>query len=176
MGIVDETLTRKYNPTSPPIHPKVFRNIDNAMKTGFEMYADFNFYNDFNFLSEVAYVYTENKDLNESLPLTPPLVTRLKLSYEKNQFWANVQYNLTTRQPKVSRSFDEIATKGYELMDVKVGFKPIEKVNIGVGVLNLFDQFYNNHLTFAFNNQAGFGRTPITEPGRNFTFFVNYNF
>lgn len=176
MGIVDETLTRKYNPTSPPIHPKVFRNIDNAMKTGFEMYADFKFYNDFNFLTEVAYVYTENKDLNESLPLTPPLVTRLKLSYEKNKFWANIQYNLTARQPKISRSFDEIPTRGYELMDVKAGFKPIEKVNIGVGVLNLFDQYYNNHLTFAFNNLAGFGRTPITEPGRNFTLFVNYNF
>ena len=26
LGVVDETLIRKYNPTTPPIHPKVFRN------------------------------------------------------------------------------------------------------------------------------------------------------
>lgn len=176
MGIVDETLIRKYNPTTPPIHPKVFQNIDKAMKTGFEVYADFKFYNYFNFLTEVAYVYTENKDLNESLPLTPPLVTRLKFGYERNKFWANIQYNLTARQPKTSQSFDEIETKGYEIMDVKAGFKPTEKINIGLGVLNVFDQYYNNHLTFAFNNVAGFGRTPITEAGRNFTLFVNYKF
>lgn len=176
LGVVDETLIRKYNPTAPPIHPKVFRNIENAMKTGFEAYADFSFYNHFNFLTEVAYVYTENKDFNESLPLTPPLVTRFKVGYEREKFWASIHYILTARQPKTSQSFDEIETKGYEIMDIKVGFKPIEQLKVGVGVLNVFDQFYNNHLTFAFNNQPNFGRTPITEPGRNFTLFVNYKF
>jgi iron complex outermembrane receptor protein len=176
LAVVDETLIRKYNPTTPPIHPKVFRNIDNAFKTGFEVFGDLKFANYFNFLTEVAYVYTENKDFNESLPLTPPLVTRLKLSFEKGKFWASAQYTLTAEQPKIALSYDEIATQSYEVMDLKAGFKPIESLNIGVGVLNLFDQHYNNHLTFAFNNQADFGRVPITEPGRNFTFFVNYKF
>lgn len=176
LAVVDETLIRKYNSTTPPINPKVFRNIDNAFKTGFEVFGDLKFANYFNFLTEVAYVYTENKDFNESLPLTPPLVTRLKLSFEKGKFWASAQYILTAEQPKISLSYDEIATQSYEVMDLKAGFKPIESLNIGVGVLNLFDQYYNNHLTFAFNNQADFGRVPITEPGRNFTFFVNYKF
>lgn len=176
LAVVDETLIRKYNPTTPPIHPKVFRNIDNAFKTGFEVFEDLKFANYFNFLTEVAYVYTENKDFNESLPLTPPLVTRLKLGFEKGKFWTSAQYTLTAKQPKIALSYDEIATQNYELMDLKAGFKPIESLSIGVGVLNLFDQYYNNHLTFAFNNQANFGRVPITEPGRNFTFFVNYKF
>ena len=42
--------------------------------------------------------------------------------------------------------------------------------------LNIFDQAYNNHLNFSFTNQADFGRTPITEPGRNFSAFVQYQF
>jgi iron complex outermembrane recepter protein len=176
LGVVDETLIRKYNPTTPPIHPKVFRNIDNAMKTGFETYLDVKLYNNFNFLTELAYVYTENKDFNENLPLTPPLQTRFKLGYETEKFWASVQYNLTARQPKISQSFDEIATPGYEVMDIKAGFSPLKNLSIGGAVLNVFDQYYNNHLTFAFNNQPDFGRTPITEPGRNFTLFVNYKF
>jgi len=176
LAVVDETLVRKYNPTTQPIHPKVFRNIDNAFKTGFEFFSDLKFANYFNFLTEVAYVYTENKDFDENLPLTPPLVTRLKLSFEKGKFWTSAQYTLTAKQPKIALSYDEIATQNYEVMDLKAGFKPIESLNIGVGVLNLFDQYYNNHLTFAFNNQANFGRVPITEPGRNFTFFVNYKF
>jgi iron complex outermembrane receptor protein len=98
------------------------------------------------------------------------------LSFEKGKFWSSAQYTLTAKQPKIALSYDEIATQNYELMDLKAGFKPIESLSIGVGVLNLFDQYYNNHLTFAFNNQANFGRVPITEPGRNFTFFVNYKF
>lgn len=176
MGVVDETLIRKFNPTTPPIHPKVFRNIDNAFRTGFEVYGNMQFLNHFHFQTEVSYVYTENKDFNESLPLTPPLMTRLKLSYEIEKFWASVQYNITARQNKISRSFDENPTPGYEIMDIKAGFVPMKNMNLGLGILNVFDQFYYHHLTFAFNNQPDFGRTPITEPGRNFTVFVNYKF
>ena len=137
---------------------------------------DLKFANYFNFITEIAYVYTENQDFNESLPLTPPWVTRLKLGYEKGKVWASAQYTLTARQSKIATTYDEIATRGYEVMDLKVGYKPLKNFSIGASVLNLFDQYYNNHLTFAFNNQAGFGRTPITEPGRNFTLFLNYKF
>lgn len=176
LAVVDKNLVRKYNPTTPPIHPKVFQNIDRSFKTGFEFFGDVKFANYFNFLTEMAYVYTENQDFNESLPLTPPWVTRLKLSYEKGKVWASVQYTLTAKQSKIASSYDEIATQGYEVMDLKVGYKPINNLSVGASVLNLLDQYYNNHLAFAFNNQAGFGRTPITEPGRNFTLFLNYKF
>lgn len=176
LAVVDENLVRKYNPTTPPIHPKVFQNIDRSFKTGFEIFGDLKFANYFNFITEIAYVYTENQDFNESLPLTPPWVTRLKLGYEKGKVWASAQYTLTARQSKIATTYDEIATRGYEVMDLKVGYRPLKNFSIGASVLNLFDQYYNNHLTFAFNNQAGFGRTPITEPGRNFTLFLNYKF
>ena len=176
MGVVDETLMRKFNPTTPPIHPKVFRNINNAFRTGFDLYGNLQFLNDFHFQTELSYVYTENKDFNESLPLTPPMMTRFKLSYEVEKFWASVQYSLTARQNKISKSFDETPTPGYEIMDIKAGFVPLKNMNVGIGILNVLDQFYYHHLTFAFNNQPDFGRTPITEPGRNFTVFVNYKF
>jgi iron complex outermembrane receptor protein len=158
---------------------KVYSNIADALKTGFEVYGDLKFANHFNFLTEVAYVYTENKDFNENLPLTPPLVARLKLGYELDNFWASVQYNLTARQPKISNSYGESTTSGYEVMDVKAGFSPVKNLNLGIGVLNVFDQYYNNHLTFAFKDQpdiSNVNRIPITEAGRNFTLFVNYKF
>ena len=176
MGVEDVNLTRKYLSSSPPIHPKVFRNINNSLKTGFEVYADLKLADHFNFLTELAYVYTENKDFNESLPLTPPFVTRLKLGYEVNKFWTSVDYTITSAQNKISNSFGESKTAGYGIIDLKAGITTIKNVSIGLGVLNLLDKYYNNHLNYAFNNQAGFGKTPITEPGRNFTVFVNYKF
>lgn len=176
MGVVDTTLTRKYNPTTPPVHPKVFRNVDDAFKTGFEVYADLNFAKNLTFTTECSYVYTENKDFNESLPLTPPFSTRLKLGYELEKFWLNFQGNLVAHQNKISKSFDETTSNSYETLDFKAGFKPLDGLNIGFGLLNIFDRNYNIHQSYSFNNQAGFTRTPITEPGRNGTIFVSYTF
>ena len=51
-----------------------------------------------------------------------------------------------------------------------------KNANLGFAAINVFDKTYNNHLNFSFTNQANFGRVAITEPGRNFTAFFQYNF
>ena len=176
VAVVDESLNRKYMPMAEPRNPKVFRNLDEAYKTGFEVMAQVDFIKGFNFKTELAYVYAKNKDLNESLPLTAPFVTKLTLGYEKKTYWANVQYNLTSKQDNISRSFGETKTNGYQTLDIRLGIKPFKKVTVGVAALNVFDEAYNNHLNFSFTNQANFGRTPITDPGRNLTAFLQYKF
>lgn len=176
VAIIDETQTRKFSPTRPPVNPKVFRNLDKAYKTGFEVYAGFDFLTNFNFKTELAYVYAKNKDLSESLPLVPPLTTRFKLGFEKEKFWATANYTLTSKQDNISPSFGEISTSGYEIFNVRLGVVPIKNLTLGVAVLNVFDETYHNHLNFSFNNQADFGKIPINDPGRNFSAFVQYKF
>jgi len=176
VGVVDETLTRKFNPMAQPRHPKVFRNIDEAYKTGFEALAQLDFLNNYYFKTELSYVYAKNKDLAESLPLTPPLTTRFSFGIDKDIFWGNIQYNLVSKQDNISESFGETTTDGYQTLDIRLGVKPIKNITLGVAVLNVFDEAYNNHLNFSFINQADFGRTPITEPGRNFSAFLQYKF
>ncbi len=176
VGVVDETLTRKFNPMAEPRHPKVFRNLDEAYKTGFEVMAQFDFLDNYYFKTEFSYVYTKNKDLAESLPLTPPFTTRLSVGIDKTKFWANIQYNVVSKQDNISRSFGETETDGYQTLDIRLGLKPIKNITLGIAVMNVFDEAYNNHLNFSFTNQAGFGRTPITEPGRNFSAFLQYKF
>lgn len=176
VAIIDETKTRKYNPSSPPIHPKVFQNLNKAFKTGFEIMGEIGFTNDISMKLEMAYVYSRNKDLHESLPLTPPLTTKLFFGVEKEKWWANIQWNLVSKQPKIAQSFGEISTKGYQTMDMKFGIKPLKNITLGAAVLNTFDTTYNNHLNFSFTNQADFSRVPITDPGRNITAFLQYQF
>lgn len=176
VGVVDENLNRKFMPKQEPVHPKVFRNLDKAFKTGFELFADFKLAEKWNLVSELAYVYTENEDFGESLPLTPPLVTRLRAEYEGNVFWGGVYYNITSKQSKIAKSFGEQETPGYEVMDLKAGLHLTKNLDLGAGVLNVFDEYYNNHLSFSFSNQENFRRSPIPESGRNFTFFLNYEF
>ncbi|WP_431134600.1 TonB-dependent receptor domain-containing protein [Psychroserpens mesophilus] len=176
VGIVDPTITRKFNPMAEPTNAKVFRNLEESYKTGFEIMAEIDFLNDFYFKTEFAYVYAKNKDLSESLPLTPPFTTRLSVGFEKEKYWANVQYNIISKQDDISRNFGETETDGYQTLDVRFGVKPIENTTFGFAVINVFDEAYNNHLNFSFTNQENFGRTPITEPGRNFSAFLQYRF
>ena len=176
VGIIDETKTRKFMPMAQPRFPKVFRNLDEAYKTGFEISAELRFLDNYFFRSDFAYVYAKNNDLNESLPLTPPLTSRFTFGFEKDKFWANMQYTMVSRQDNISESFGETTTPSFETLDLRIGLKPYKGVTIGMAMLNVFDEAYNNHLNFSFTNQANFGRTPITEPGRNFSAFLQYQF
>ncbi|WP_370477527.1 TonB-dependent receptor plug domain-containing protein [Tamlana flava] len=176
VAVVDPSINRKYMPMAEPRNVKVFRNLNNAYKTGFETMAQVNFLNDFYFKTELAYVYAKNNDLGESLPLTPPFNTSLSLGLKREKYWANAQYNITSKQDKIAESFGETTTNGYETLDIRFGIKPIKNLSVGVAALNVFDEAYNNHLNFSFTNQTNFGRIPITEPGRNFSAFILYNF
>jgi iron complex outermembrane receptor protein len=176
VGIVDPNITRKFNPMAQPTNVKVFQNLDEAYKTGFEVMAQLDFLDAYYFKSEFSYVYTKNRDLDESLPLTPPLTSRFTLGMEKTKFWANIQYNAVSKQENISESFGETETDAFQTLDIRLGVKPTKNITLGVAVLNAFDEAYNNHLNFSFTNQADFGRTPITEPGRNFSAFLQYKF
>jgi iron complex outermembrane receptor protein len=175
--IIDETLTRKYMPTMQPVHPKVFRNLDEAYKTGFEMMGKLDFLNNYFLKTELAYVYTKNKDLGESLPLNPPFNATFTLGLDKEKYWFNAQYNVTSKQDHLSESFGEIETDGYETLDIRLGFRPYKGITLGVAALNVFDEAYTNHLNFAFSGQEDFANgVRINDPGRNLTAFLQYKF
>lgn len=176
VGVIDPSITKKFNPTTDPTSVKVFQNIDEAYKTGFEAMAQLDFLQDYYFKTEFAYVYAKNKDLKESLPLTPPFNTTLSLGFQKEKLWGSIQYNVVSKQENISESFGETETDGYQTLDLRFGVKPIKNITLGVAVINVLDEAYNNHLNFSFTNQADFERTPITEPGRNFSAFLQYKF
>ncbi|OWW23698.1 TonB-dependent receptor [Zobellia sp. OII3] len=176
VALIDPSQSRKFMPMQEPTSVKVFRNLNDAYKTGFEVNAGIDFLTDFNFTTELSYVYAKNKDLGESLPLVPPLTTRFKLGFEKEKFWANANYTLTSKQDHIASSFGETETDGYNTLDIRLGVIPFKNITIGVAALNVFDTTYHNHLNFAFNNQADFGSVPINDPGRNLSAFVQYRF
>lgn len=180
VAIIDPTKTKKFMPNQEPINPKVFRNLNDAYKTGFEANLSVNFFNNFQMDAETAYVYARNEDLSESLPLTPPLRTRLSLQYNKNKFWAATDVRLISQQDELATSFGENqATPGYELVDFRLGYELLPGLDLGAAVLNAFDQQYYDHLNFAFRNQANAGLSGmerLTDPGQNFTVFVKYAF
>lgn len=180
VAVIDETKDRKFMPNTEPTHPKVFRNMDDAYKTGFEAGFGFDFYNNFHFQADVAYVYTRNEVLGEALPLTSPLRSNFELSYDNNRFYAGIFYKLVAEQNQLATSFGEVnPTPGYDLVDIKANYNLTQNLNIGLAVLNVFDKFYYDHLNFAFRNQASNGLSMmdrLSDPGINASVFVKYSF
>ena len=180
VAVIDETKDRKFMPNTEPVHPKVFRNLDDAYKTGFEVGLGLNFFDNYRFSADVAYVYTRNKDLKEALPLTSPLRSNFELSYKNDKFYAGVFYKVVAKQRQLATSFGELqSTPGYALVDVKANYNLTKNLNIGVAVLNVFDKFYFDHLNFAFRNQGTAGLSMmdrLSDPGINASVFVKYSF
>lgn len=175
-AVVNTSIPRKFMPTQEPQYTKVFTNIDDSYKTGLEFMFKFNILKDYYFKNESAYVRTKNKDFNESLPLNPPFTSRFTFGLDKELFWAKAQYNITSKQDHISKTFGETETAGYETFDIKMGATLLKKFTLGIACLNMFDETYTNHLNFSYRNQSGFNMSPITEPGRNFTAFLQYKF
>lgn len=175
-AVVDPTIPRKFMPMSMPQFTKVFTNIEDASKHGFEVMLKMNFVKDYFVKTEFAYVKTQNDDFNESLPLNPPFTSKISMGVNKEKYWANLQYNMVSKQTNIAKSFGETATDGYQTLDFKAGIKLFKNAILGVACLNVFDKNYINHLNFSYKNQPGLSMSPITESGRNFTAFLQYKF
>lgn len=180
VGIIDPTKDRRFMPNVKPTNPKVFRNLDNAYKTGFEAGFGISFFDHFSFGSEISYVYTRNEDLGEALPLTTPLRSNFQLTYENKKVFAGLYYTFVAEQNQLAESFGEMtATPGYGLFDIKANYELYKNLNIGIAVINVFDEFYFDHLNFAFRNQDSnnlSGMERLTDPGINASVFVKYRF
>ena len=174
-AVVDESIPRKFMPMLEPKFAKRFINVDKAMQTGFELYFNVNFTEEFSFLSDLAYTYGQNHELDEPLPQIVPLTGHLSLNYDKKNYWFNFKSRWVAEQNRISESFRETVTPGFVTFDLSAGVKPFKGFSVGAAVLNIFDTAYYEHLNFSYRNSDLLGGR-IYEPGRNFTLYINYNF
>jgi iron complex outermembrane receptor protein len=79
-----------------------------------------------------------------------------------SQVYVDGAVNLTATQDRAARGRNEGATDGYTTVDLRVGAQFLRRVNLKVGVRNLFDVTYTNHL----NAKNPFSGARIPEPGR----------
>ena len=174
-AVVDESLPRKFMPMLEPTFAKRFINVDKANQAGFELYFNVHFTEAFSFLSDLAYTYGQNQELDEPLPQIVPLTGHLSLNYDRDNYWINLKSRLVAEQNRISTSFGETVTPGFAAFDLSAGVKPFKGFSVGAAVLNIFDTDYYEHLNFSYRNSDLLsGR--IYEPGRNFTLYLTYSF
>jgi iron complex outermembrane receptor protein len=166
---IDPALSPRM-PSSPGV--RKFCNVDKAFKTGFEVSWIQQLPLGLQQSLAAAFTYAQNLELNEPLPEIAPMDIRYVLagSYLKDKLRPEVTFRYVIEQDRVSQEFGETVTPSFALLDVKIIYRFTDQLGANVGVNNLFNQNYYEHLSrsiIATDN-------PIFAPGRNV--FVKLSF
>lgn len=165
-AIVDESLPRKYMPGLEPLYAKRFVNIDKSWQTGFDAEFGYSFTKDFSGMLGAFYTHAQNVDFDEPLAEIPPLTGLISIKYEKEKFWTEFKGRFVAEQDRVSESFNESETPGFNVFDLMAGYSPVKNIDINFALKNMFNTNYFEHLSRPYQNQSETGM--FYEPGRSF--------
>ena len=170
-SVIDTTLSPRL-PMSPGV--RRFINIDEAFKTGFEVSWTQQLPLGLQHHLGVAYTYAQDLQRDQPLPETAPMDMRYTLtgSYVNHKLKPEITFRYAMEQTRISEEFGETVTPSFTLLDVKVGYKLSDKLQVNAGVNNLFDESYYEHL----NRSVRGTNLPIYAPGRNVYGNISYIF
>ena len=89
-----------------------------------------------------------------------------------SEFFLDGAVHLAAEQSRTAAARGETSTDGYTTVDLTTGARLWEQVEVELGVENLFDVTYTNHL----NAKNPFTGTPVPEPGRVVTTNLTVHF
>ena len=166
---IDPSLTPRL-PMSPGVRQYV--NIDEAFKTGFEIQWRQKLVAGLNHHLGIAYTYAQDLQRDEPLPQIAPLDLRYELfgGYFNNNLRPKVLFHYVAKQSRISKEFGETATPSFTRLDINIGYQIYRQVSIDIGINNVFDENYYEHLNRLVQGMS----YPIYAPGRNI--FANLNF
>jgi len=99
-------------------------------------------------------------------------VNQTKNQKNRTLYTADLRGRFVGRQNRVATSFGETETEGFQVFDIRMGFRPWKNVSAGTVLLNIFDVNYHEHLNRGYRNFAEPGL--IYEPGRKLTSYLKY--
>jgi iron complex outermembrane receptor protein len=175
-------ISAEYDSTLPKVMRTVpgvkrFINVKNAYRTGGELQFDYYLTPDLNISNIIAYTYGQNTTMNEPLMEIPPLEYQFRAHYNfgVGKKYVCLDSRLAARQSRISESFNERETPGFNIWNLSAGYEITSNLDITVGIENFFNQWYYEHLNRALKYTGMKGQN-FYEPGRNFYLYIIYNF
>ena len=150
------------------------KNID-ASIAGAEAGTSYQFTDNLIADLNVAYGWGRNETDNRPLPQIAPLDARIGLTYQQEQLSVGALLRLVDRQDRVALNqgnivgYDLGKSSGFGVFSVNAAYQFNPLLNLSIGVDNLLDKAYSEHLNRAGNSAFGYAATEIiNEMGRNF--------
>jgi iron complex outermembrane recepter protein len=103
----------------------------------------------------------------------PPLRSQVRLRFDNGRLFGEAATIVSAAQNRVDRALGEATTPAYTLLNLHGGFRT-GAIGVSVGVANLFDRYYVEHLSFQRDPfRTG---TRVAEPGRNVFMNASWRF
>ena len=122
----------------------------------------------------LAYAWGQNRSDGRPLPQIPPLEAKLSAAYDDGTWSAGALWRIVAPQKRYALNEGNVVGKdfgpsaGFGVFSVNAGYVVNPQVRLSLGVDNVFNKTYSEHLNLAGN--AGFGYpagTAVNEPGRS---------
>jgi iron complex outermembrane receptor protein len=134
--------------------------------------------------ASLAWVHGTNRTENRPLAQQPPLEGRLSLRYQRQYWSAGAVWRLVDNQDRFARNQGNIVgqdlgpTPGFGILSLNASWRPARWNRITVGIDNLFNKTYAEHLSRAGSLIAGFPppTTRVHEPGRSWWIAWNLHY
>ncbi len=145
----------------------------NARTAGFELGASQRLGTAWTVQGTLAYSWGRNTSEDHPLPQMPPLEARLGLDYAQGGWSAGALWRLVAAQHRHASGQGNVvgrdlgASGGFGVLSLHAGYRVNAHLKWAVGIDNLLDKTYAEHLNLAGNAGFGYpGNQRIHEPGR----------
>lgn len=148
------------------------RNV-NAHIAGGELGANYRLSSSWQIGGTLAYAWGKNRSDGRPMAQIPPLEANLNVRYEQGPWSTGAVWRLVAKQTRYAVNQGNVVSKdfgpsaGFGTLSLNGSYAFSKQVKLTVGIDNVFNKTYTEHLNLAGN--AGFGYaadTAINEPGR----------
>lgn len=95
-----------------------------------------------------SWIYAENLDLREPLPLIPPLEAFSEVTWHTGPLSLHTKLRLVTGQTRIAHvSTQEVPSKSFAVANIDGRYHFSGRFELHIGVRNLFDTWYREHTT-----------------------------
>jgi iron complex outermembrane receptor protein len=170
------TLEATNLPKRLPLSPAtVYQYINgSAQFTGFDLSARYRIIEPLTINSSLNYLWGKDTELDEPALGVSPFSGMVGVRYEftEQPLFLESSAEFVSEQDRVATARGETSTDGYTVVDLQGGWNIASSISLQLGVKNLLDRQYVNHL----NAKNPYTATPIAEPGRVFFGDINVSF
>jgi iron complex outermembrane receptor protein len=143
----------------------IYRNVD-AELMGAELEGQWSLNMALDFSASLAYVHADNTRDDRPIAQIPPINGKVQLDYEKAHWGIGSRIRFAGRQDRIDNLSKQEAgeTSGYGVLDVYGHYSINETFNLRVGIDNLADKTYAEHVNR--DNLLDLESIKVNEPGR----------
>lgn len=125
--------------------PLQYANVDAEMY-GADLAYEWSFSESWLMRGNLSYVRGKRTDVRDNLYRIAPFSSFLEVMYVRDRYFLSAESVAAARQDKVAEFNGEQETAGWGIVNLRAGIDLGRSFNLGLGVENLFDKVYQDHL------------------------------